>query len=109
MTAVTTPASPVSPTPTVASAAARTGASRASIRGSSLLLAGQGVSKLANFAAHVLIVRVLSQSSFGAFAYALALAQLGARLADFGLHRAVSRFVPIDLEQERFGRAAGTV
>ena len=84
-------------------------AARRQIRGSSLLFAGQLLAKVANFATHVLIVRYLSQSDFGAFAYALAMVSLGESLADFGLHRAITRYVPIYDERREYAKAFGTI
>jgi O-antigen/teichoic acid export membrane protein len=49
----------------------KTGSARKLVRGSTLLLAGRLISKLANFATQILIVRYLSQSAYGEFAYAL--------------------------------------
>jgi O-antigen/teichoic acid export membrane protein len=82
---------------------------RRQIRGSSLLFAGQLLAKLVNFGTHVLIVRYLTQSDYGAFAYALAMVALGESLADFGLHRAITRYVPIYDEQRDYAKAFGTI
>lgn len=65
---------------------------RGQIRGSSLLLAGRGLSMLVNFGVQVLIVRHLSQSDFGAFAYAMSFVALGQTVATLGLDRSVARF-----------------
>ena len=43
----------------------------------------------------MLIVRYLSKSDFGAFAYALAVASMGSSMVLFGLDKAIARFVPI--------------
>ncbi|MBX3011398.1 MAG: flippase [Caldilineaceae bacterium] len=82
---------------------------RRQIRGSSLLLSGQFISKAINFAVQVLIVRYLTKSDYGAFAYALSLVALGESVATFGLDRAITRFVPIYHEQKDFNRLFGTI
>jgi O-antigen/teichoic acid export membrane protein len=82
---------------------------RRQIRGSSMLLAGRLVSMVVNFGVHVLIVRYLSRTDYGAFAYAMSLMNMGRSVADFGLHRAVSRFVPIYHEQQEHKKLVGTI
>lgn len=84
-------------------------ATRRQLRGSTLLAVGRIFSVAASFAAQVLIVRFLSKSDFGAFAYALAIASLLETTAALGLDRAVSRFLPIYHEREESAKAAGTV
>jgi len=82
---------------------------RRQIRGSSLLLAGRFLAKGVNFASQVLIVRHLSQSDYGALAYALSIVVLGHDVAAFGLHRAVSRFLPIYQEKKQYDKLFGTM
>ena len=65
---------------------------RGQIRGSSLLLAGRALSMVVNFGVQVMIVRHLSRSDFGAFAYALSFVALGQTVATLGLDRSVARF-----------------
>ncbi|HUT11656.1 MAG TPA: flippase [Thermoguttaceae bacterium] len=89
--------------------AVRHTAVRRQIRGSSLLLAGRFLAKGVNFAAQVLIVRHLSQSDYGALAYALSIVVLGQDVAAFGLHRAVSRFLPIYQEKRQYDKLFGTM
>ncbi len=84
-------------------------AARQQIRGSSLLFAGRLLAQLVKFGIHVLIVRYLSQTDYGAFAYALAVVKMGEHVNSFGLKRAVSRFVPIYHEQKEYGKLFGTV
>jgi O-antigen/teichoic acid export membrane protein len=84
-------------------------ASRRQIRGSSLLLAGRMLSLAVNFATQVLIVRYLSKSSFGAFAYGLSLVTLGESLALLGLDKGVARFLPIYDEQRAYNKLFGTL
>jgi O-antigen/teichoic acid export membrane protein len=84
-------------------------ASRRQIRGSSLLLAGRMLSLAVNFATQVLIVRYLSKSAFGAFAYGLSMVSLGESLALLGLDKGVARFLPIYDEQRAYGKLFGTL
>jgi O-antigen/teichoic acid export membrane protein len=79
------------------------------LRGSSLLLAGRGVSLLLNLAVQVLSVRVLSKSDYGAFAYALGVASIGSSAVLLGLDKAVSRFVPLYQERGEERKAFGTL
>ncbi len=65
---------------------------RGQIRGSSLLLAGRALSMVVNLGVQVLIVRHLSQSDFGAFAYAMSFVALAQTVATLGLDRSVARF-----------------
>ena len=82
---------------------------RRQIRGSSLLLAGQFLSKAINFAVQVLIVRYLTKSDYGAFAYALSIVAIGESIATFGFDRAITRFVPIYHEQRNYNKMFGTI
>lgn len=84
-------------------------ATRTQIRGSSLLLAGRLLSVGVNFAVQILIVRYLTKSDYGAFAYALSLVALGESVAALGLDRALSRFLPIYDEEGRRARILGTL
>lgn len=87
----------------------KTTRTRRQLRGSSLLLLGQIFSKGANFATQILIVRYLSQSDYGAFAYALSIVALAHSITTFGLDRAVTRFIPIYHEQQDYNRLFGTL
>ena len=82
---------------------------RGHIRGSSLLLAGRFLSKGLNFVVQILIVRYLSQSDYGALAYALSMVALVQAISTFGLDRAVTRFVPMYHEREEYGKLFGTI
>jgi len=84
-------------------------ATRRQIRGSSLLLLGQFLSKGVNFVIQVMIVRYLAKSDFGAFAYALSIVAVGETIATFGLDRAITRFVPIYHEQRDYNKMFGTI
>ena len=84
-------------------------ATRRQIRGSSLLLAGRMLSLAVNFATQVLIVRYLSKSDFGAFAYGLSIVSLGESLAVLGLDKAIARFLPIYEEHGAYGKLFGAL
>jgi O-antigen/teichoic acid export membrane protein len=84
-------------------------AARKQIRGSSLLLAGRIVSLGVNFAVQIVVIRYLSKTDYGAFAYALSLVGLGASIATFGLDRSITRFIPIYDEQGKYGKVFGTL
>ncbi len=86
-----------------------TDATREHIRGSSLLLAGRAISLGVNFLVQVLIVRYLTQTEYGTFAYALAFVQLAQTIITFGLDRSITRFVPIYEERGEYGRLFGTL
>lgn len=88
---------------------ARGDATRKQIRGSTLLLAGKFITLGANFAVQVMIVRYLSKTDYGAFAYALGVASMGTTLATFGFDRAVTRFVPIYDERGEYDKLFGTL
>ncbi len=82
---------------------------RRQIRGSSLLLSGQFLSKGINFIVQVLIVRYLTKTDYGAFAYALSIVALGESIATFGLDRAITRFIPIFHEKQEYNKLFGTL
>jgi len=82
---------------------------RRQIRGSSLLLVGQLLAKGVNFGVQVMIVRYLSQSDYGAFAYGLSIVALGQSIATFGLDRAITRYVTIYHEQRDYNKLFGTL
>lgn len=82
---------------------------RRQIRGSSLLLFGQFLAKGINFVVQVLIVRYLTKSDYGAFAYALSIVAIGESIATFGFDRAITRFVPIYHEQRNYNKMFGTI
>jgi O-antigen/teichoic acid export membrane protein len=79
------------------------------IRGSSLLLLGRAISMGANFGIQILIVRHLSKSDYGAFAYALSIVHLATTVVTLGLDRAITRFVAIYEEQKAYGKLFGTI
>jgi len=79
------------------------------IRGSSLLLAGRFISLGVNFLAQVLVVRYLSTTDYGAWAYALSVVALCQGFSCLGLDRAVTRFIPIYHEKEEYEKLFGTI
>jgi O-antigen/teichoic acid export membrane protein len=93
--------------PTVASAATQHDTTKKHIRGSSLLLVGRLISVALDFASQVLIVRYLSKSDYGAFAYALSVISLCSSLAVFGMDKSVARFAPIYQEQRDYNKLFG--
>lgn len=82
---------------------------RGVLRGSSLLLVGRLVSVGVNFFVQVLAVRYLMKEDYGALAWALSVASMGASLIQLGLQRGVSRFVPIHEERGEYGEMFGTM
>lgn len=82
---------------------------RKHIRGSGLLLAGRCLSVALNFATQVLIVRYLSKSDYGAWAYCLSLIALFWNFSTLGLKRSLTRFLPIYHENEDHGKLFGTI
>lgn len=87
----------------------RPGSARKLVRQSTLLLAGRILSKLANFATQILIVRYLSQNAYGGFAYALTVATVLQNLVGLGLERSIVRFLPIFQERRDMPRLFGTI
>ena len=83
--------------------------SAAHVRGSTLLVVGRLVSLGINFATQILIARNLSQTEFGAFALAFAIAGLAQVAITLGLHRGVTRFLTADLERGDHPRFVGTI
>jgi O-antigen/teichoic acid export membrane protein len=100
---------PGDPAAAAAEDAGSSKAVRSQIRGSSLLLVGRAISMAVNFVVQILIVRYLTKTDYGAFAYALSLVDVGQMVATFGLDRSVTRFVPIDDENRRYDRMFGTL
>jgi O-antigen/teichoic acid export membrane protein len=93
----------------IADAPSGVSTARGYIRGSSLLLGGRFISIALNFAVQVLTVRYLSQSDYGAFAYALGIVSMGSSILLMGLGKAVPRFIPIYLQRGDHARAYGTI
>lgn len=97
------------PSAVTASGASTNQATKRHLRGSTLLLAGRLIAMATNFAVQVLIVRYLSKSDYGAFAYALSLISLGSSLVVFGLDKTVTRYLPIYQEKGEHSKTAGTI
>lgn len=79
------------------------------LRGSSLLLVGRLLSISINFFGQVLAVRYLAKSDYGALAWALSIAAMGASTVLLGLNRGVGRFAPIQHERGEYGAMFGTM
>jgi O-antigen/teichoic acid export membrane protein len=77
------------------------------IRGSSLLLSGRGLAIGAKLASQMLVVRYLSTSDYGAWAYALTVVLFLGHFAHLSLDRAVSRFAAIYHQQGEYNRFFG--
>src|SRR4051794_21957017 len=82
---------------------------RTHVRGSTLLLLGRGLTLLITTATQVVIVRALTKTEFGGFAYALALAGAGQTLLSLGQGRLLSRFMAKYEEQRDYGRMFGSM
>lgn len=79
------------------------------MRGSSLLMVGRFISLGLNFCVQLLIARYLSQTDYGAWAYALSFVTLGETVATLGLDRGISRFLAVYDEQRDNARLLGTL
>lgn len=79
------------------------------LRGSTLLVFGKFVGLGLDLATQILIVRALSRTEYGAFAFALSVASLAATVGLLGLDKTVSRFVPIYDEEGDQRRLAGSL
>ena len=90
---------------------AREGARRldAPLRGSALLLLGRFLAIGGGLLVQVLIVRHLSQTAYGDFAYALAVVNVLTVVVGLGLEQAVQRFAAIYDEQGRRELIAGAL
>ena len=111
-------ASPLQASPSKPSAPLVNGLSAASasadtvrrhLRGSNLLLFGRLISLGVNLLVNVLLVRYLSKGEYGAFAYGLAVAAVGANVLLLGMPRAVARFAPLYQERAEHGAMFGTL
>lgn len=79
------------------------------VRGSVLLLLGRSLAIALNMLTQVLIVRYLSKTDYGTFAYALAIVSMLTTVNCLGLDRAVSRFIPIHEEKNDLASASGVI
>lgn len=85
------------------------GVPRKHVRGSSLLLSGRFLAMALNLLTQILIIRYLSKTDYGMFAYVLTLVALLTTLNNLGMERAVARYVPIYEEKNDLESAAGVV
>ncbi len=79
----------------------------AQIRGSSGLALGRVIALLLGLAVQVIVVRTLSKSGYGAFAYAMSLVPALRLVVSFGTAKATSRFLALYREQNDTARLAG--
>ncbi len=79
------------------------------LRGSTVLLAGRVGSLVFTTATQVIIVRALTKSEFGAFAFALAIAAASRFLLSLGQGRTLSASLAIYLEEADYGRLLGSI
>jgi len=79
------------------------------LRGSSLLLTGRVLALGINFVVQIVIIRYLSKSDYGAFAYALSIVALVQAAIQLGLDRGLTRYVPIYDEHNDESRLFGAV
>src|SRR5512146_922227 len=82
---------------------------RTQIRGSSLLLTGRVLALGINCIAQVLIVRYLSTTAYGAWAYGLSVVIACEAFSALSLEQSLARFVPIYFEHKQFSRLIGAV
>ncbi len=78
-------------------------------RGSTVLVFGRFIGLALDLATQVIIVRALTRTEFGAFAFGLSVASFFATIALLGLDKTISRFVPLYEEQEDPRRLAGAL
>jgi O-antigen/teichoic acid export membrane protein len=94
--------------PALADAAALADEAR-HFRGSTLLVLGRFIGLALDFVTQVLIVRALSRTDYGAFAFALSVSSLAATVGLLGLDKTISRFVPIYEQTGDERRLAGSL
>lgn len=81
----------------------------AHIRGSSVLAVGRVASLLLTLATQVLVVRALTKSDYGAFAYGLAVVVFARTFVSAGHGEVQSRFLAIFDERKAYERLLGTI
>lgn len=79
------------------------------IRGSSVLFVGRLLALGLSLATQVLLVRLLSRSDFGAFAYALAIVSMARMVVGLGHQQALSRFLALYEEGRAYAKLLGTL
>jgi O-antigen/teichoic acid export membrane protein len=82
---------------------------RQHVRGSALLLFGRVAALVFTITTQVVVVRALSVTEFGSFAYALALVAAGRALLSLGQGKMISRFASIYEEERDYGRMFGSI
>jgi O-antigen/teichoic acid export membrane protein len=78
-------------------------------RGSTILLFGRFIGIALDLATQIIIIRALTRSDFGAFAFGLTVASMASTVALLGLDKTISRFVPIYEETGDPRRLAGSM
>jgi O-antigen/teichoic acid export membrane protein len=73
------------------------------------MLVGYGLSQLVNFLVQIGIVRYLTKSEYGAFAWALAAMLLVQAILPLGIDRASARFLTLYDERRDYGRLFGLI
>ena len=79
------------------------------IRGSALLFAGRMLALAINLVTQVVIVRLLSKSDYGAFAYALAITSSARLIVGLGHQQVLPRFLALYEEERAYGKLFGTL
>jgi O-antigen/teichoic acid export membrane protein len=79
------------------------------LRGSSLLLLGRVASLGFTVATQVVMVRALTKSDFGGFAFALSITSASRFLLSLGQGRTLSRFLAVYVEERDYGKVFGSV
>ena len=79
------------------------------IRGSAIVLLGRAVALVINFLAQVLIVRYLSKTDFGAFAFATSMVAGVSTLLVLGLDKSLARFTAMQQEERDYRLMYGTM
>ena len=82
---------------------------RRQVRGSAILLLGRMATLVLTTATQIIIVRALSKTDYGSFAYALALAAAGRTLLSLGQGKLLSRFMATYDEQRDYNRMFGAM
>jgi O-antigen/teichoic acid export membrane protein len=78
-------------------------------RGSTVLFFGRFIGLGLDLLTQIVIVRALTRTEFGAFAFGLAVASFAATVALVGMDKTISRFVPMYEEQGDQRRLAGAI
>ena len=86
-----------------------TESTRKQIRGSSLLLAGRGVSLVINLVTQIIVIRYLTRLDYGAFAWSFSVIEMAALGAAFGMDKSLSRFGALYHQQGDFQRLSGVL